>query len=257
MYVVTHKECNVKLKNPYIFLQVGAALHPLLGYLADNVGDNISQKNENFCELTGLYWIWKNSEADVIGLVHYRRFFYTGRMNALMHRMMNIAHIKRYMRNYDLIVPKKTRYSKTIRAIYSEKHHAEDWQHVRGIICELYAEYLETFDKVAESKELYVCNMFCGRKGLLDAYCKWLFEILFRMERSSDISNYDSYNRRIYGFLAERLFTVWILKNRIRCKEILIYNTEEGSMLQQTLIQPLLKKIKSILKGHSSDCERN
>ena len=134
IYVITHKEVNIKLKNQYVLLQVGSVLYPSLGYLRDDVGENISWKNKNFCELTGLYWIWKNSSADIIGLVHYRRFFYAGRVNALMNHRLSSSQIERYLVKYDLIVPKITKYSRSVREIYKEKHHIEDWNLTREII---------------------------------------------------------------------------------------------------------------------------
>ena len=75
IYIAAHKKTELPQKDGYIPLQVGAALHDDLGYLKDDVGDNISSKNPNFCELTGLYYIWKNEKADIVGLSHYRRFF--------------------------------------------------------------------------------------------------------------------------------------------------------------------------------------
>ena len=61
----------------YMPLQVGKALSDVdLGVQGDDEGDNISTKNPNYCELTGLYWAWKNlKDADYIGLAHYRRYF--------------------------------------------------------------------------------------------------------------------------------------------------------------------------------------
>lgn len=46
-----------------------------LGYQKDNEGDNISAKNPYYCELTGIYYAWKNIPAEYLGLVHYRRYF--------------------------------------------------------------------------------------------------------------------------------------------------------------------------------------
>ena len=40
----------------------------------DNTGDNISEKNGSYNELTTIYWAWKNYDADYYGLCHYRRY---------------------------------------------------------------------------------------------------------------------------------------------------------------------------------------
>lgn len=74
--VVAYHKPSLILDNPvYIPLQVGKALHPDidLGMRCDNEGDNISDENGYLCELTALYWIWKNVKADAKGLFHYRR----------------------------------------------------------------------------------------------------------------------------------------------------------------------------------------
>ena len=44
--------------------------------LHDDEGDNISNKNKTYCELTAQYWAWKNMEADYYGFFHYRRYFH-------------------------------------------------------------------------------------------------------------------------------------------------------------------------------------
>ena len=75
IYIAAHKKFNVPQLDNYAVLQVGAQGKENLGYLQDNTGDNISYKNPNFCELTGLYWIWKNCDDEYKGLVHYRRYF--------------------------------------------------------------------------------------------------------------------------------------------------------------------------------------
>lgn len=78
IFVATHKEYD-KFPSLDIYepIQVGAAVGEHLGYLADDSGDNISLKNKFFCELTAHYWVWKNSNEDVVGVVHYRRYFVT------------------------------------------------------------------------------------------------------------------------------------------------------------------------------------
>ena len=77
--VAAHKPYRMPQDSMYLPLQVGRALADQdLGWQGDNTGDNISLKNPYYCELTGLYWAWKNLKADAIGLVHYRRFLRGG-----------------------------------------------------------------------------------------------------------------------------------------------------------------------------------
>lgn len=76
IYVITHKSFDdSKIEQTYHrILHVGTNKNYKSWYLKDNTGDNISSKNANYCELTGLYWIWKNSNEpadDIDGLVHY------------------------------------------------------------------------------------------------------------------------------------------------------------------------------------------
>ena len=75
IFVMTHKQFEDPTDSMYVPLQVGHAISPELGYLADDTGDNISRKNKSFCELTGIYWLWKNFHTcDYIGICHYRRY---------------------------------------------------------------------------------------------------------------------------------------------------------------------------------------
>ena len=78
IYVIAHKDFSRKyIDGIRKVLLVGANRNQPGSYdYKDNCGnDNISDKNKNFCELTGLYWVWKHSHADVVGLEHYRRYF--------------------------------------------------------------------------------------------------------------------------------------------------------------------------------------
>ena len=73
--VATHKKYWMPKDDIYFPIHVGREGKADLGYIGDNTGDNISAKNANYCELTGLYWAWKNLKCDYIGLCHYRRYF--------------------------------------------------------------------------------------------------------------------------------------------------------------------------------------
>lgn len=74
--VCYHKDSAIITNNVYLPLQVGRALsNKKLPIQGDNTGDNKSSLNGLYCELTGLYWAWKNLDSDYIGLCHYRRIY--------------------------------------------------------------------------------------------------------------------------------------------------------------------------------------
>lgn len=111
IYVITHKKFEEKCKSSvYQPILVGAALHDIdVSYLKDNSkNDNISDKNSSYCELTGIYWIWKHSKDDIVGVCHYRRYFSNSRyyLSALKEKQ-----IRQILNKYDIIVPKKIQVS--------------------------------------------------------------------------------------------------------------------------------------------------
>ena len=91
----------------------------------------------------------------------------------------------------------------------------------------MYPEYKEAFEKILKRKSLYAFNMFIMNKNKFNDYMEWLFNIFNELEKTIDISGYDEYNKRIYGFLSERLFNVWIEKQNLKVKEMLLLNIEE------------------------------
>lgn len=222
IYIATLKKYEIPIDDIYIPLQVGCENNESLGYIGDNKGDNISCKNKNYCELTGLYWIWKNIKADYVGLTHYRRYF-TSKSNAEIKRaktvteklslIYNREEIETAMQNYDIIAPSTHLILKNVYTKYKEQHHIKDLDKCREIIEKKYPEYLEAFDKLKKQKKYYICNMFIMKKELLNNYCEWLFSILFELEKNLDISEYSNTQKRVYGFLSERLFNVWLNYN--------------------------------------------
>ncbi|MBT2756709.1 DUF4422 domain-containing protein [Mesobacillus foraminis] len=234
--VATHKKYPMPAQDIYLPIHVGREGKKELGYLGDNTGDNISLKNENFCELTGLYWAWKNLECDYIGLCHYRRYFSiknplkrVAEKQNKFDLILNEDEVIQLLRNNDVILPsKRNYYIETIWTHYKNAHHIKDLEETKNIISELYPEYLDSFDLVMQGKTLNLYNMFIMKKKDFDNYCKWLFGILFELEKRSDISEYDSYQKRIYGFISERLFNVWLRKHKelLSVKEIPAVNIE-------------------------------
>ena len=69
--------------------------------------------------------------------------------------------------------------------------------------------------------------MFVMKKQLFDEYCSWLFSILFELEKRIDISGYNQYEARVFGFISERLFNVWLEKQQLKVKEVPVVNLEK------------------------------
>lgn len=214
MYVLTHRKCPVP-GGCYRALQVGSALHERLPYIQDDTGEHISDKNPSFCELTGLYWIWKNVRADFIGLCHYRRYFVNEKGEVL-----NEKEIRNFLKEYDIILPEPMVFksmnhecipdSLTTMTQYQQDHYMNDLITAGEYIAEHCPEYKASFRRAMESRRCFGYNMMAARKEIFDSYCSWLFPILFYLESVRQMIWEDRYQNRVFGFLSERLFNVWL-----------------------------------------------
>ncbi len=233
IYIAAHKKVDFPKDKIYVPIQVGAHNKEKFTKVTDDIGDNISSKNLNFCELTATYWIWKNDNSDIVGLTHYRRYFFKDNKNTFDH-LLDRNTILDYLKKYDLIVPRKNYLlrCKNLRSSYQKFHHIEDWEICKKVIAEKYPNYLDSFEWMEKSRKFYACNMFISSKASFDSYYEWLFDILFEVEKRVDISNYDSYNKRIFGFLSERLFNVWIHHNNKTVKEVPVYNLDKNTKVE-------------------------
>lgn len=230
--VAAHKAYWMPDDDVYMPLHVGREGRHALGFTGDNTGDNISCKNANFCELTGLYWAWKNLEYEYIGLCHYRRYFGFGRHgNDMAGRHQAIFHrcdYEKLLKEYDVILPEKRNYFiETVRSQYEHAHNKRDLDEAEKIVAEKYPEYSDAFIEVMNRKRLYILNMFVMKKELFDEYCAWLFDILFELEKRIDISQYNQYQARVFGFLGERLFNVWLKKRELKLVEVPVVGMEK------------------------------
>ena len=121
----------------------------------------------------------------------------------------------------DILLPRERRYYiETNYKQYVHAHHEVDLVETRRIIEERYPEYIVAYDAVMKKTHGHRFNMFIMRKNLADSYCEWLFDILFELEKRLDISGYSDYDKRLFGFVSERLLDVWIMKNGIPYKDI-------------------------------------
>lgn len=257
LYIITHKKFEKTKLQEYLPIQVGAENNEKLGYLQDNIGENISSKNPNYCELTGIYWIWKNdNENDVIGISHYRRYFTQQLIFKNKNKILNQEQVEEiFNKGYDIILPKKEIYRENVYKQYCQNSgFATDLNRVEEIIRKQCPEYIESYKKIMEKNRLHQFNMMICSKDLYNEYCEWLFNILFELEKEVDLSQYNEYQKRIYGFLAERLLNVWVDKNNLKIKTIRVINIDES--IRDT-VKINLRRIKNgliyLLKNKNKD----
>lgn len=237
--IATHKKYQMPTNDIYLPLHVGREGKEDIGYEGDNTGDNISTKNPYFCELTGLYWAWKNLEADYVGLVHYRRYLTTSKRipkkeEDKFNYVLKKEEIDKLLDDTDIILPKKRHYY--IENLYSHYKHTmyiEPLDETRNIIEEKCPEYLEEFDKLHKRTSMHAFNMFIMKKEILDAYCTWLFDILFELEKRIDVSQYDAFHARFFGRVSERLLDIWIRKNKLTYKEVKVMDMQNLNWLKK------------------------
>lgn len=220
MYMVTHTPVDYvpKGRTP-IFVGTGDNKY---NYITDCSGDNIAEKNKNYCELTALYWIWKNDcSSKYVSIEHYRRFFM--KKNALLPHICKQDDIKKILQSYDVAVSQKSRYGISNEEYYRQRHYESDMNMVREAIERLHPDYIESFDNMMKSFQLSMFNMIAIDKKKFDEYCEWLFSILFDVEKKIKLDGRTKYQQRVFGFLSERLMDVWINKNSLAVYQTPIY----------------------------------
>lgn len=228
--VAAHKPYWMPESIAYVPTWVGAALRPEgipEGWERDDRGENISAKNPHYCELTALFWAWKNLGASYLGLAHYRRHFAEGSLGNKQGRVASPEFLLRILKEHPVILPVERNYFiETNYSQYVHAHHAEDLALTRQIIEEKCPEYLDAYDASMERTHGHRFNMFVMRRDLLDAYCAWLFDILFELERRLDISGYSDNDARVFGFVSERLLDPWIETNGVDYASLPVVNLE-------------------------------
>ncbi len=235
IFICAHKEVKLPKHEFFLPIQAGAAVHKKIdSYQPDSEGENISEKNPHFCELTCHYWAWKNlKDVDIVGLNHYRRYFdfkclwpsfspdkhYTS-VDAFLSKPYFFPDLDKWLQRYDIILPPCRHWRVSNTKQYGDYHIAKDWAMLRQIISELSPEYISAFEKTMDYDNKAVgYNMFITRWKYFDAYSEWLFKILFEVERRVPPID-DPVQSRIYGYMSERLINVFCEKHHLRIKHI-------------------------------------
>lgn len=220
-------------------IQVGASLakEKMQGMLHDDEGENISQLNPYYCELTAQYWAWKNLDADYYGFFHYRRYFSFHQVqdtydcwgnlvadfidNSIVEKYgLDEETIQSVVEKYDVVLPeykdirKMPNMGSNLREQYlgSGYLHQSDLELLEKILANQCPEYLPYAKKYFEGHYTWLNNMFIMRRDIFCSYCEWLFAILKEYMDRADMSDYSVEALRTPGHLAERLLNIYCLR---------------------------------------------
>lgn len=243
IFQACHKPSTYIQNDVFQPIQLGKVISNVsLGILGDDTGDNISEKNVIYAELTGLYWIWKNEKVHTyLGLCHYRRILVFNPLyfqnikkdHRVISRLYN-EYIKEYgwipssilnfVAGIDIIVPRP--WNKPMGG--SQKSHYKIMHGVDSYyrLCEgikIHApDYYPDLQKFFNGKDMITGHMFVMRREILDTYCNWLFPLLEKIYPNTDFSANNVYNIREPAFAAERLFHIFIEKLKKNKPELVI-----------------------------------
>lgn len=188
--------------------------------IGDDTGDNISEKNSSYNELTAVYWAWKNYEElgnpEYIGLMHYRRHFVFREMKDVVDVFVdkiddNYFSLINYTKEsiMKLLSDGSSIFHEgkvdSIRKHYADNHNVSDLDSAISIIDEICPSYSTTAHNYLKQDRGSFCNMFIFPKDLFFEYCEWLFKILKTYEDRHDLSE-----KRL--FISERLTGIFIQK---------------------------------------------
>lgn len=236
--VATHKDASMPEGAHFLPIHVGAKSSQIeLEIARDDSGTNISHKNQSYCELTGVYWAWKNLEASAIGLSHYRRLFVEPRINRFGKAPISESRINRLLETHDVLLPKKRYYwVETNYTHYIHAHNKEPLDVMREVIVEFHPEYLPALDLVFKRRSAHMFNMFIMKQEFFESYCNFIFDVLERVEERIDITEFDPVEKRVFGYLSELLMDTWLETEKPRFKEISYRFTEKQNWPKKIML---------------------
>ena len=210
-------------------MRAPSAVTSELGYTPDDTGDNISARNGSYCELTALYWAWKNLPADALGLCHYRRYF----QEPGKKQILTGDTLRQLLEETPVILPRKRNYFiETGESQFVHAHGAESLEILREALQDTAPAYREAFDGTMGRTDGHRFNMMIMRREQMDAYCGWLFGILFETEKRME-NRMGAVPSRMMGYLAERLLDAWIGTEEIPYRELPVFHTEKTNWLKK------------------------
>lgn len=233
IYVVAHKPCHIPSDDVFEPIHVGRALYarrkmaeggiglgpddPMAGMIGDDTGENISEKNPQYCEMTAHYWIWKNvHDTEFVGVCHYRRFFGAE---------ISEENISGLMADADVLMVEPSWYVDSVYAYFAKFMGAENMTILWLVMKRLCPEYVETLEKICDGVKFHPFNMLLCRKTLFDEYAEWIFSVLGECEKHVQPSPYTN-ARRALAYMAELLTGVYFIHRGLRIKSVPYYKIE-------------------------------
>lgn len=207
-------------------VQGGARLNPAVEGAIPDIGakGDISTKNHTYCELTVLYFMWKNLFAEYYGLCHYRRFFCFDESvseNYLAKRTLKDRQLQRYfksemeairrIRDCDVLIPRPEDMGMTVLEHYSaaKGHWKEDLKLFVEVLLALHPELTQAAEEYLSQNKSYFCNMFIMSSDYFQEYCRLLFSSLEEFDRRKAAAG-ESIAARTDGYLGERFLGIYI-----------------------------------------------
>lgn len=209
--VASHKPDKIYQDDIYSPIHVGRSIssykEEMSIFIGDDTGDNISEKNKSYCELTAVYWAWKNlKDAEYVGLAHYRRYFET---------KFTSGNIDKVFENCDVILAKPILCDKFLEHKLSKVLCLEDYTIFLSIIKKLYPEYEQTVIDYLYGYYDIPFNMFVMRRTAFENYSCFVFSILKKCEETMKPLSYTCSSRRL-GYIAEFLLPIYCMHNQLR-----------------------------------------
>ena len=258
--VCCHKADIFENKEPYLPIHVGKAVSAAeLPVQTDDEGENISAKNGSYCELTGMYWAWKNlKDTDIVGLCHYRRYFdfHNQAKSWAPYTLFGTKDFDSTDRSVPdsiidevasgkIVVTKETNCQFNLMVDYCSNHNSDDFRVMQKVICKTQPENVKRafYDVMYAGNKKMTYNMFIMKWSDFEAYCSWLFALLGEIESRIDISHYNAVQKRIFGYMGERLLNVWLLANKkvLIKKPVLWYADVDDGMSNYSRIKYFIR----------------
>lgn len=245
LFVTYNKPSQKIIKSDIIIpIQAGRAVATDLmeDIIGDDTGENISLKNQNYCELTTTYWCYKNffqlGIPDYVGFMHYRRHFvfdkkffnHTGSYvefnsiedNYLEKIGLTKKNVSEYLKYFDFIAPEKTKFNISIYEQFCSSHPKENLDMAINMVNYITPQIGKYINEYFNLTSGYFLNMFILNKNIFFEYCNYLFPVLFEIEKKINFEKYDSYQKRQLGFIAERLTGLFLYaySKKMKVKEL-------------------------------------